>query len=61
MREVYCVQWQSPIMPGPAFWYYANHDRAVSVGLKFHAQHYPVGLRRAEVPDHVVCLDEVTQ
>jgi len=57
MRQAYVVQWQTPSMPAPAFWYYAKRENAQAIADSFSVFDW-VSVRPAVVPCNTPLLDE---
>jgi hypothetical protein len=46
MREIFVVQWQSPAMSAPAFWYYRSNNEATIDGLTLQRRGCGIVMRR---------------
>lgn len=54
MKPAICLEWQSRLMPVPAYWYYPP-DALAEVNADLHAmlaRGMPVCVRVCEIPDH---------
>jgi hypothetical protein len=51
MKRAYVIEWQTPSMSAPAFWYYAAKRDAEDVADRLHKTHTRADVRAADVAD----------